>query len=227
MPGISRTCTSVRVERLDELGRLARGRGRRRASSAAPGGLTTSTRSESRARQRSATAAACSKAHAGRHSSAASRPASDEARPPARVEAGSTGLRARSCRRARTRPARSSSEPRPAGARGRRRRARRSSPARRATSGPETVRKSSPAASTGIAPTDCAPSTSTGIPVSSPQLAHGQHPPGRPEHLGQREQARSRGDRGADRVGLGRDDDDPRAGDARARRAGRNARRSS
>ena len=51
------------------------------------------------------------------------------------------------------------------------------------------------------------------MPVSSPQLAHGQDPARRPDHLREREQARPRRDGGADRIGLGRDDDDPRARD--------------
>ncbi len=68
---------TLRVEHLDERRRISRARETRRASSTGSG-LTTSTRVASSARQRSATAAAWSKAHAGRVSIAASRPARDD-----------------------------------------------------------------------------------------------------------------------------------------------------
>ena len=50
------------------------------------------------------------------------------------------------------------------------------------------------------------------MPGLLPELAHGQDPSGRPDHLREREQPRPGRDGGADRIRLGRDDDDPRAG---------------
>ena len=76
------------------------------------------------------------------------------------------------------------------------------------------MRKSRPAASTGIAPTDCAPSTSTGIPVSSRSSRTGST---RPVVQSTCDSASSRV-RGvtAARIasGSGCDDDDPGAGGA-------------
>ena len=72
---------------------------------------------------------------------------------------------ARSCRPARSTSARSRSGSRRRARRGRGRRARRSGPDRRATSAPRRCRSRASPTSTGIAPTDWAPSTSTGRPV--------------------------------------------------------------
>ena len=47
------------------------------------------------------------------------------------------------------------------------------------------------------------------MPVSLTELAHRQDPARRPDHLREREQPRPRRDRGADRIRVGRDDDDP------------------
>ena len=115
--------------------RARRARGTRRASST---GRASRPRRAPRAasRQRSATAAAWSNAHAG---SRVERREQARERGLPTTSSGRSGRRpgaARSSRRARRRPARSSSAPRPAAGPGRRRRARRSSPGRRATSGP-------------------------------------------------------------------------------------------
>ena len=62
----------------------------------------------------------------------------------------------------------------------------------------------------GIAPTDCAPSASTGTPLALAQLGQREDGAGRPQHLRDRDQPRPRRDRGEDRVRVGLDDDDPR-----------------
>ena len=93
LPGISRTCTSCCVERLDELGRIAAERGTRRAWSARPPAGSRARRGRRagrgsarrpRPRARRPTRAALER---GKQAGERRR------RPPARVEAGSTGLR--------------------------------------------------------------------------------------------------------------------------------------
>ena len=183
------------------------GRETRRASSARSG-LTTSTRAASSARQRSATAAAWSNAHAGRASSAASRPASERGRPPVRLEArrAGPGLEAAVHLVAGLREVARRSDPEPLGVGD--------------DQGAGRVRAAQPLLAgdreevePGGIDRDRADRLRAvdehGDPGLLAQLAHGQHAPRRPEHLRQRQQPRPGRDRGADRVGLGIDDDDP------------------
>ncbi len=94
-----------------------------------------------------------------------------------RDRSGPRRLRARSCPTARGPTGRSSSAGRRAAAQGRRRRAHRSNPARTATSGRRSSGSRGPFASTGIAPTDWAPSTRIGTPERSRSSCTGSKRP--------------------------------------------------
>ena len=217
---------AVRVEGLDELGRSPGARNATSVERSSSGGLTTSTRSASRARQRSATRL---RARTPRPDGFERGEQSRERRrrPPARGRSGRRPASGRRSRRARTRPVRGSSEPTTSRALrvGDDERAGRIRPAE------PLLARDREVVEAGRVDGDRAHRLRAvdehGNARLVPQLAHGQHAPGRPDHLGQREQPRSRRDGGANRVGLGRDDDDPRARDGRARRAGRSARPSS
>ena len=202
-------------------------RGRRRAwsdstsSAGSPGarkatsverssGVTTSTRAASSSRQRSATAAAWSKRPGRPLSSAASRPASDDAghqfgskraapgrgsKRPVRLVAGLGEVARRR-------------DPQPLGV-GDDERAGRIRAAE-----PLLARDREEVEAGRIdrdRPDRLRAVDEHGNPGLLAQLAHGQHPPRRPEHLRQRQQARPRRHRGQDRVGLGLDDDHPGA----------------
>ena len=69
------------------------------------------------------------------------------------------------------------------------------------------MRKSTPSNVVGIAPTDWAPSASTGTPLRSRSSRQREHGSGRPEHLRGRDQPRPRRDGREDRVRVGLDDD--------------------
>ena len=98
---------------------------------------------------------------------------------------------------------------RPAAARGRRRSARRSRPARRATSGRRPCRSRRRAQSSGSRrPTAHRPRARARR--SLPQLGHRQRRARRPDHVRDGDQSRPRPDRGQDRLGLRRHDDDAR-----------------
>ena len=129
---------------------------------------------------------------------------------------GRPGARRRS-RPARTGSARSSSAMGGRGSRGRGRRAHRWRPGPQSHFCPEIVRKSRPAAPTGIAPTDWAPSTSTGTPLRSRSSREREHRTRRPEHLRRRDQPRPGRDRRQDPLGVRLHDDD--GGDRRGERA--------
>ena len=207
--GISRTATSASDRRATSAG----GSSARKATSVAPPG-TSSTCGASSSRQRAASSAARSKRHSGGRPERGQEPGQARRSRSSRDRSAPRPRPARSGPTARTRTARSSSAARRAAAPGRRRRARPSRPGPQSHFWPETVRKSSPSASTGIAPTDCAPSTRIGTPVRSRSSRTGSTRAARPEHLREREQARARRHRGEDRLRVGR----------RRRRRGRRSR---